>query len=133
MQKQGTNRTIYFWILTTLAAFGLLAARVVFPEMLWLSVVCALSLVGGLGGLVFENRKALRTRTAVYGFNSALTIVLVLSIVGVLNFLVSRYPQKADLTKNQRHTLSDQSRKVVKGLKQPVKAVYFSRIDQRDQ
>ena len=45
----------------------------------------------------------------------------------------TRYPHKIDLTKNKIHTLSDQTVKLVKGLKQPVKATLFAKISQREQ
>jgi len=54
----------------------------------------------------------------------------VLGILGGANYLVSRHPKRFDLTKDQRYSLSDQTRKVVAGLKGEVKITYFQR--QRD-
>ena len=46
------------------------------------------------------------------------------------NYLVARHTKRFDLTKDQRYSLSDQTRKVVAGLKEDVKITYFQR--QRD-
>jgi len=59
--------------------------------------------------------------------------VLVVAVLGVLflvNLLVSRNTKRFDLTKDQRYSLSDQTRKVLAGLKDDVKITYFQR--QRD-
>jgi ABC-type uncharacterized transport system involved in gliding motility auxiliary subunit len=121
------------WAALVALLLGMLFARAVYPELLWLTIVIAVPLVAVMGLLIQQNSNALRGRTAAYGLNSAITVLLVLGIVGVLNFLGSRYPQKLDLTKNKVHTLSDQTIKVVKGLQKPVKAVFFSNLQQREQ
>ena len=121
------------WIISGILLLGLLVVRGVYPELLWLIAAVALPLILTLGMLIRQNHKALRTRSAAYGLNSAITVLLVIGIVGVLNFLASRHPMKADFTKNKLHTLSDQTVKVVKGLQQPVKAVFYAKAQQRDQ
>jgi ABC-type uncharacterized transport system involved in gliding motility auxiliary subunit len=127
------TKNIVLWIASGVLAVGMLFARAVYPELVWLSAVVGVLLVAALGALVAENRKALRGRTAAFGLNSAVTIVLVLAIVGVVNFLGSRYPGKADLTANKLHTLADQTVKLVKGLTRDVKAVHYSKLPQREQ
>src|SRR5512140_1838146 len=47
-----------------------------------------------------------------------------------LNYGVSRHDKRFDLTKDQRYSLSDQTRKVLSSLKDTVKVTYFQR--QRD-
>ena len=78
-------------------------------------------LVVSLASLIHFNRQALKSRTTAYSVNSVVTVVLVIAIVGVIDFLSSRYPYKIDLTKNKIHTLSEQTMKLVKGLKSPSK------------
>lgn len=131
--QTGKSKTALLWISTGVFALGLLFARAIYPELVALTAVLAAGLIALLGFLAVENQKALRSRSAAYGLNSAVTIVLVLAIVGVLDFLTSRYPYKIDLTKNKVHTLSDQTVKLVKGLQKPVKAVLFSKIQAKDQ
>ena len=62
-----------------------------------------------------------------YGTNTAVLVVVVLGILGVVNYLVSRHTHRFDLTKGQRYSLSDQTRKVLAGLKEDVKVTYFAR------
>ncbi len=72
----------------------------------------------GIGGRQFR-----------YGGNTFVLIVVVLAILVALNYLATRHPLKKDLTKNQRYSLSDQTRKIVQGLKDDVRIVYFQRGD----
>lgn len=73
-----------------------------------------------------------RGRVIAYGSRSAMTTVLVVAIVGVLNFLGYRNPAKLDLTKDKLHTLSEQTAKIVRELKSPVRLVYFNRAEPTD-
>ncbi len=132
-KKSGKNLTPFLWAAVGILALGALFARAVYPEYLWLTIGIAVLLVAALALLVKENHKALRTRSVAFGVNSMVTVVLVVAIVAVLNFLVSRYPKKLDLTQNKVHTLSDQTEKVVKGLKQDVKATLFAKFGQREE
>ncbi len=129
-QKQNTKALPILWSAFAFLLFALLVARAVFPEMLWLTIVVAVAFIGVIGALIQANRQALRTRQAAFGLNSFITALLVICIVGVLNFIASRYPAKLDLTKNKVNTLSDQTVKIVKGLKQPVKAVLYQPMAQ---
>jgi ABC-type uncharacterized transport system involved in gliding motility auxiliary subunit len=110
----------------------MLLARAVYPELTWLTIVIAVPLVAVLGGLIKQNGEALKGRSAAYGLNSLVTILLVVSIVGVVNYLASKYPQKLDLTKNKVHTLSEQTVKLVKGLQKPVKATLFAKFQEKE-
>lgn len=130
--KENTMETL-LWLAAGLLLLGMLFARAVFPELIWLSLAIGVPLVAVLGELIRRNMKALRSRTAAHGLHSGITIVLVLGIVGVLNFISYRYPFKADLTKNKVHTLSDQTEKLVRGLTKPVKATLFSKLNQREE
>ncbi len=65
-----------------------------------------------------------------YGGNTFVLVLAVLVILGAVNYVAKRNPKRWDLTKGQRYSLSDQTRKVVGGLKDDVKITYFQR--QRD-
>ena len=132
-QRPDNKSTAVLWSVAGALALGLLLARVVWPELLVVTIVLVVALIGVSGLLIRQNRIALKSRSAAYGLNSAVTILLVIGIVGVVNFMASRYPQKLDLTKNKLHTLSDQTVKVVKGLTKPVKVTLFSKLPQREQ
>lgn len=123
---------ILLWIGAGVLFIALLFARLVWSEIEWLSIVLGLLFVADLGLLVKRNFSAMRSRQAAFGFNSTITILLVIAIVGVLNFLAVKYPQKLDLTKSKINTLNDQTVKVVKGLQKPVKAAMFTKVTARD-
>lgn len=57
-------------------------------------------------------------------------VLVVLGILGGVNFLANRYNKSFDATKNKRFSLSDQTEKVVRELKQDVKITYFDRTEQ---
>ena len=131
-QQNNSGRHAFLWAVAGVSALGLLFARAVYPEYIWATIAAAVVLIAALSVLMVENKKALLSRSAAYGANSAITIVLVIAIIGVLNFLSSRYPYKIDTTKNKSHTLSDQTVKLVKGLKQPIKVTLFAKFNQRE-
>ena len=64
-------------------------------------------------------------RALSFGLNSLFLTLVVIGIIGVLNFVAQQYPQKLDLTKNKIHTFSDQSEKVMKGLKSDLTATLY--------
>jgi ABC-type uncharacterized transport system involved in gliding motility auxiliary subunit len=125
-QKSSETMTNILWVSAGVLFLALLFARVVFPEYLGFTILTGLPLIGALVALVVQNQKALKSRSAAFGLNSAVTVALVIAIVGVLNFLSARYPAKLDLTQNKKHTLSDQSIKLTKGLTKTVKATVFT-------
>jgi ABC-type uncharacterized transport system involved in gliding motility auxiliary subunit len=134
-QKHNTSsrKNAFFWASSVVLAIASLFARAVYPEYLWLTVILLLLFAAALTLLLVENRKALLGRSAAYGANSAITILLVIAIIGVLNFVSSKYPYKVDLTKGKVHTLSDQTVKLVKGLQKPVKVTLFAKFSQKEQ
>jgi ABC-type uncharacterized transport system involved in gliding motility auxiliary subunit len=71
--------------------------------------------------------RAIGGRQLRYGSNTAVLILVVLAILIGVNYLATRHPLKKDLTKNQRYSLSDQTKKIVQGLKDDVRIVYFQR------
>jgi gliding motility-associatede transport system auxiliary component len=71
--------------------------------------------------------RAVGARQLRHGGNSALLVLVVLGILVAVNYIAYRRPLKKDLTKNQRHSLSDQTRKVVGGLRDEVRVLYFQR------
>ena len=139
MAKQENKKTesssiqAVLWVTAGVLLFALLFAREVYPELLWLTILVGIPLLINLGVLVRENQKALRSRSAAYGLNSVVTVILIVGIVGVLNFLGARYPVKWDLTKNKLHTLSDQSVKAIQSLQKPLKVTFYGKLQQKEQ
>ena len=62
-----------------------------------------------------------------YGSNTFVLVVVVLGILGSANYLTARHTKRIDLTKDQRYSLSDQTHKVLAGLKDDIRVTYFQR------
>lgn len=131
--SSSSNRTAALWILAGALSVGMIFARAMYAEKLWLTLVVGLALIATMAALIVQLRERLRSRSAAFGLNSLVTVLLVLGIVGVLNFLGARYPGKLDLTRGQRNSLSDQTIKALKALKQPVQATLYGKVQQREQ
>jgi ABC-type uncharacterized transport system involved in gliding motility auxiliary subunit len=69
-----------------------------------------------------EFLKARQTKYAAY---AATYIAVVLAILTAGNVLANRYDKSFDATSNKRYSLSDQTIKIVKGLKQDATITYF--------
>jgi ABC-type uncharacterized transport system involved in gliding motility auxiliary subunit len=68
-----------------------------------------------------------RGRQLRYGGNAVVVVAAVLVILGALNYLALRRNKTWDLSKGQRHSLSDQTKKILQGLKDDVTVRYFQR------
>ena len=66
--------------------------------------------------------KARQTKCAAY---ATVYILVVLTALVIVNLLADRYNKSYDATSNKRYSLSDQTAKVVKGLKQDATITYF--------
>ncbi|BAY78218.1 hypothetical protein NIES25_46890 [Nostoc linckia NIES-25] len=73
-----------------------------------------------------------KRRSTQAGTNALVATLAVLTILGLINFLGTRYNFRADLTETQLFTLAPQSRELVKALPQPVKIWVFD-INQNPQ
>jgi ABC-type uncharacterized transport system involved in gliding motility auxiliary subunit len=67
--------------------------------------------------------KARQTKYAAYAFGY---ILIVIAAVVVANVLADRYNKSYDTTANKRYSLSEQTAKIVKGLKQNAVITYFN-------
>jgi len=67
--------------------------------------------------------KARQTKYAAYATAYALVVI---AIITVGNVLAERYNKSYDATSNKRYSLSDQTAKIVKGLKQDATITYFN-------
>jgi len=66
--------------------------------------------------------KARQTKYAAY---AAIYVLVVIAIIATANVLANRYDKSYDATANKRYSLSDQTVKIVKGLKQDATITYF--------
>jgi ABC-type uncharacterized transport system involved in gliding motility auxiliary subunit len=68
----------------------------------------------------------LKARQTKYAAYATLYILVVVGILSVANVLANRYNKTYDATSNKRYSLSDQTAKIVKGLKQDATITYFA-------
>jgi len=69
----------------------------------------------------------IQARQTKYAAYAATYILMVIAAVVVANILADRYNKSYDSTANKRYSLSDQTGKIVKGLKQDAVITYFNR------
>jgi ABC-type uncharacterized transport system involved in gliding motility auxiliary subunit len=67
----------------------------------------------------------LKARQTKYAAYATIYILVVIAVVVVANVLADRYNKSFDATSNKRYSLSDQTAKIVKGLKQDATITYF--------
>ena len=70
-------------------------------------------------------RTAFASRTGRHGTAAGVTLILVISILALLNFLNFRHSKRIDLTENQLYALSSQSQKVVENLDGEMQVIGF--------
>ena len=76
-------------------------------------------------------RGFLTGRSAKYGANTAVMIVVFFTILTLLSYMSTRYKVRWDVTATKRYTLSDQTKKLIKSLKRDLTAIAFYRSDER--
>ncbi len=72
----------------------------------------------------------IKTRQTKFAAYTAVYVLIVVAVVGVLNFLANRYNKSFDSTANKQFTLSDQTVKIAKNLKQDVTISYWDQPTQ---
>ena len=116
--------------------FSAVAIRFTKPE--WQQYYNALAIAGLVCTLLYilsqwrEIGQAFAGRQARFGTLAAASIVVVLAILGAINYLANRHNKRWDLTAAKQFSLSDQSRKVLGDLKEPVKIKVFALGNETD-
>jgi len=114
-------------------AFIILAITIL---LIWPQFKTAALIIGALGIasiIVYiilnlsELQEGLKRRSFIYSSNLLLIIILVLAILVLVNFFLARHHLRVDFTSSKIHSLSDQSIRVVKNLKQEVTIKAFFR------
>ena len=76
------------------------------------------------------NTQWLKARQTKYTGFVFVYVVIVVGVLGLANFLAQRYNKSWDSTANKQYSLSDQTTKVIKGLKQDVNISYFDKTSE---
>ena len=78
-----------------------------------------------------EIRDFITKRSTKYAFNTAIMSVVFMLIIGLVGIMSIKYKVRVDLTQNSRYTLSSQTVKILKSLKEDVEVIAFYRSDER--
>ena len=101
------------------------------PDLIWpvtIAEVFALSCLMMFFSLHFEAVKAFSGRRSTkMGLHSILTVVLLVAILAIVNFLAARHSVRWDFSENQNFTLAPQTYRVLRTLKHDVKITVFTR------
>jgi ABC-type uncharacterized transport system involved in gliding motility auxiliary subunit len=71
------------------------------------------------------NTQLLKARQTKYAAYAAVYVLVVITAIVIVNVLADRYTKSYDGTSNKRYSLSEQTAKIVKGLKEDVSIRYF--------
>ena len=71
------------------------------------------------------NTQLLKARQTKYAAYATIYILVVIAALAIVNVLAKRYNKSYDTTANKRYSLSDQTAKIVKGLKPDATITYF--------
>jgi ABC-type uncharacterized transport system involved in gliding motility auxiliary subunit len=103
----------------------------VWPYKKTIALVIALLGVASLAVYITLNlsllKQSFKRKSFIYSSNLFLIIVLILAILVVINYLLARNHYRFDFTESKFHSLSDQSVKVLKNLKDEVRIQCFFR------
>lgn len=86
----------------------------------------ALLFVAGVAAGDYASGQFWQRRATQAGTNAAVSVLSVLVILGLINFLGVRYDSRIDLTEGQLLTLSPATQQVVKALKNPTELLIFA-------
>lgn len=84
-------------------------------------------IVLGLAFRIPDLVRAAGARRMKYGSNTVVFVAVVAAILGGVNWMANRYPKRFDVSKEQRFSLSDQTRKILAGLQGDVTLTYVQR------
>ncbi|HEY7498011.1 MAG TPA: Gldg family protein [Vicinamibacterales bacterium] len=115
--------------------FAAVAIRNLRPEWGWWYGLAIAGLVCVLLYVMSQWREIARDfsgRQARHGSLAAASILVVLGILGAINYLAERHNKRWDLTAASQYTLSEQTKKVVQGLTKPVRVTVFARTEDFD-
>ncbi len=118
----------------TALVFGALVVRLALPdrqELWWWMSISGLALV--LLYSLTQWREIVRLmsrRQARYGTLATSSVLIVLGIIVAINYVLARQNKRWDLTAAGQYSLSDQTRKVLQGLTEPIKVIVFAREDE---
>src|SRR5690349_15021844 len=80
-----------------------------------------------------SRRDTVAARQARFGATAGLYTIVVIAVLVLVNWLGNRYNKTYDTTSNKRFTLSQETQKIVKGLKQDATITYIDKASNFEQ
>lgn len=123
------------WIGAALAAAGLIRFTIeneLTRKNEWLMISGGVLLLVWLAGSFRDLAGFFGSRSGKLGLNALALILAFVAILGLINFLGFRHSTRWDWTPEHLYTLSDESKKVLGGLKQDVHFIRFDKVSGRD-
>ncbi|MBI3942831.1 MAG: GldG family protein [Chloroflexi bacterium] len=121
-----SNWVALIGVVLVVAALGLWA---VLRQMSTLSEVLLIVGVVMVAASAFSQpqgiRRVLTGRAVRYGSNALILSLAFIAIIGLLTFLSERHYRRSDLTENKLYSLSDQTLKILAGIKNPIQITIF--------
>jgi len=118
------------YIALALIFLSLVSLRI-WPYKKTIALVLGLLGVAALAAYIILNlsvlKQSFKRKSFIYSGNLIFIVVLVLAILVLINYFFSRHHHRFDFTEAKLHSLSDQSIKVLKNLKDEVSALCFFR------
>ena len=118
------------YIALALIFLSLVSLRI-WPYKKTIALILGLLGVASLAAYIILNlsvlKQSFKRKSFIYSGNLIFIVVLVLAILVLINYFFSRHHYRFDFTEAKLHSLSDQSIKVLKNLKDEVSALCFFR------
>lgn len=126
MTKRILNALDLVGLLIIIPAIVTYLVRSVWNNFLTVAVVVGVVfIVVGLASKYQDLSHALRRRSTIFGINSVVFLLLLLGVLGLVNYLGQRHDKRWDLTKAKTFSLSDQTISVLKNLNKKVQIKAF--------
>jgi ABC-type uncharacterized transport system involved in gliding motility auxiliary subunit len=137
-----TQKSVFDWLVTALGAVSVLLlagalAGTYFPQHMPFSVANGLRIAGWIGvglyvlGIGWQSRAFLadlaRNKKTQGGANTLVFSIAFLAVLGLLNYVGAKYHKRLDVTQNKQYSLSEQTQKILGGLKAETKVVMLVR------
>lgn len=108
-----------------------LVSLIIWPHKKTIALILGLLGVAALAAYIILNlsvlKQSFKRKSFIYSGNLIFIVALVLAILVLINYFFSRHHHRFDFTEAKLHSLSDQSIKVLKNLKDEVSALCFFR------
>src|SRR5262249_36527767 len=109
-------------------AASIIGLRTSTVKPLYFYIAAAIGVALVLASLVAKRDEigsGLRRRSTKFGINSATSVILIVGVLAMVNYLGAKHQKRIDMTREKLNSLNDESAKVVDQVKQDLKIQAF--------